>query len=133
MCVNSTHFKNSDEQAVKREGGKGGGDDALSDYQDGLKTTFGDSNISPADKIRRAMRRPERLHLRLLRRIQHRQILNIDEGSLRVHRVQVQLQSGHTSVPLERNTDRRPIYDEADRRRNNRELSINQKFFGRKG
>ena len=106
-------FKNYDEQAGARESGKGSRDKDLSDYQDGLETRSWDSNISPADKIWRTIWRPERLHIWLLRMIQYRFIININGGSLGVHRAQYKLQSRHTSVPREWNEDRSPITDEA--------------------
>ena len=121
MCVNSTYFKNYYEQAGKREGGKCSTDGTLYDHKYGLETMAGDSNISPADKIRRKMWRPERIHLRLIRRIQHQQIFNVGEGGIQ----QVQLWKGHTSVPQERNEYRHPITNEAYRRQG-RHRSIHQ-------
>ena len=107
-------LKKYDEQAGEREDGKGSRDKYLSDYQDVLEMMAGDRSIPPADKIWRTMWRPERLHIRLLRGIQHRKILNIDEGSRGVNRAQAQIRSGHTEVSREQNKDQSSISDKAN-------------------
>ena len=58
---------------------------------------------TPTNQILRMTWIPKRLHMRLFRRIQHWLIINTDEGSRGVHRAQVQIWSGHTSVPWEIN------------------------------
>ena len=117
-CASTQYiYFNYDGKAGGHECVKGSGDKSLSDNQYGLDTTTGDNKIPPDDKIGRTRWIPERLHLRLLRRIQHHKIINVNEGSLRVHRAQVQLLSRHIVIPRERNEYRSPIADEADRRR----------------
>ena len=101
-------------QAGEQEGGKGSGFEYLSDHQYGIETTARDRNISTADIIWKTMWGPERIHILPFSRIQHRKILNADEGILRVHREQVQLKIVHTSVLREWNEDRSPIADKSD-------------------
>ena len=59
--------------------------------------------------------RPESNIIWLFRRIQHGQILNVDEGSLWLYSALFQIRSGHTAVPWEQDKYLIFITDEADR------------------
>ena len=66
------------------------------------------------------MKIPERICIRLFRRIQHGQILNVYEGSRVVYRVQVRIKVVNTAVPQEQDEYRGPITNEADRNQGQR-------------